>query len=81
MTFRPANPTGCDELRSTFRPSRRSFLRAGMLGATGLTLSQLLRSEAQASPTNDKRHNSVIILWMRGGPMRFTNGIPSADSC
>jgi len=80
MTVRPANATGCDELRSTFRPSRRSFLRAGMLGATGLTLSQLLRSEAQASPTNDKRHNSVIILWMRGGPSHIDMWDPKPNA-
>jgi hypothetical protein len=37
-----------------------------MLGATGLCLADLLRSEARAqSPI---RPTSVIILWMRGGP-------------
>ncbi|MGE0608122.1 MAG: DUF1501 domain-containing protein [Pirellulales bacterium] len=60
------NRNGCAELRRTFDFSRRGFLKAGMLGSSGLTLSQLLRSEAQAA--TGTRPNSVIILWMRGGP-------------
>lgn len=67
------NPrNGCREL-SQSAMGRRTFLRAGMLGAGGLTLAQMLRAQASAAsigqpkPAN-LRHKSVIILWMRGGP-------------
>lgn len=46
--------------------SRRGFVHAGMLGTAGLTLSNLLRAEAQAKPGSAKRQNSVIILYQRG---------------
>jgi hypothetical protein len=49
---------------------RRSFLKAGLLGAAGLGLADLLRRESQAAPTPSlgERLSSVIVLWMRGGP-------------
>jgi hypothetical protein len=56
----------CPELRRLAPLTRRGFLRAGALGAAGLTLPQLLRTEARAG--NNSRTNNVIILWMRGGP-------------
>ncbi len=61
---------GCSDFRQTLSPDRRSFLKTGVLGASGLSLAQLLRVEAQAStaPTTSGRKPSVIILWMRGGP-------------
>jgi hypothetical protein len=43
-------------------------LKAGMLGAAGLSLADLLRHEATAATATPKRPTSVIILWMRGGP-------------
>jgi len=41
-----------------------------MLGTAGLSLSDLLRQEVRAAASGKpaKRRNSVIILWMRGGP-------------
>lgn len=59
---------GCKEFRDTLQSSRRSFLKAGMLGlsAGGLSLSDVLRANAASSES--KKENSVIILWMRGGP-------------
>jgi uncharacterized protein (DUF1501 family) len=44
--------------------SRRSFLRAGALGATGLTLSSLMKAEAAAGK---KSHKSVIMVYLTGG--------------
>lgn len=49
--------------------SRRSFLKAGVLGLTGLTLSDVLRlraaqKEAGGSPAD----TSVILIWKGGGP-------------
>ncbi|MCI0464816.1 MAG: DUF1501 domain-containing protein [Gemmataceae bacterium] len=49
--------------------SRRDFLKAGVLGATGLTLADLLRARAAASSNNrPTRNTSVIWLWLGGGP-------------
>ena len=58
----------CSEFRHRQAVDRRSFLRVGMLGAGGLSLSELLRREAQGATAPGTRENSVIILWMRGGP-------------
>jgi hypothetical protein len=61
---------------------RRSMLRAGMLGMTGLALPSLLRWEAQAQaqgkPT--KKAASVIILWMRGGPSQHETWDPKPEA-
>jgi len=46
--------------------SRRTFLRVGSLALGGLALPQLLRAESQsASP---RRHKSVIMIFLSGGP-------------
>ncbi len=64
---------GCSPFRHSLGQNRRDFLRIGMLGAGsafGLTLSDVLRTQAQAA-TNQRTtrtDTSVIILWMRGGP-------------
>src|SRR5438045_66506 len=57
---------------------RRSFLRAGMLGAMGLSLTDLLRMDAHAAQQGGpvKRASSVIILWMRGGPSQHETWDP-----
>ncbi len=47
---------------------RRSILKWGLLGTGGLSLSQVLRANAE-TPT--KRQNSVILLHMRGGPSQL----------
>ena len=61
---------------------RRSMLRAGMLGAAGLGLSNLLRMEAHAAQQgkSTRRANSVIILWMRGGPSQHETWDPKPDA-
>jgi hypothetical protein len=46
--------------------SRRNFLKIGALGATGLTLPQLLAAESQAGIRNS--HKSVILIYLVGGP-------------
>ncbi len=73
---------GCTDCRRTFQPGRRSFLRAGVLGATGLSLADLLRLEAQAasSGTSSARQPFVIILWMRGGPSHIDMWDPKPDA-
>src|SRR5690606_37283635 len=49
------------------------LLKVGALGASGLTLSNLLRAEsiAEAAGQPVKKDTSVIILWMRGGPSQL----------
>jgi hypothetical protein len=59
-------------------PSRRDFVKAGVLGAAGLSLADLLRSDARAS--RGSRPNSVIILWMRGGPSHIDMWDPKPDA-
>ena len=70
MSHRGGARVGCRDFQDTLRHDRRSFLRAGLLGATGLGLADLFRAEASAPARTTKggRQPSVIILWMRGGP-------------
>src|SRR5262245_16323833 len=82
MNRRRADSFGCVDLQRTCSPSRRSFLKAGMLGAAGLTLSELMRHEARANPESmsANRKNSVIILWMRGGPSHIDMWDPKPNA-
>jgi hypothetical protein len=57
------------------RLGRRGFLQAGGLGLSGLTLADLLQSDARAGSAAAKDH-SVIILWMRGGPSQHETWDP-----
>ncbi len=70
---------GCPEFRHQLRLGRRGFLKAGGLGLTGLSLSELLRHEAQAGPSA-KKENSVLILWMRGGPSQHETWDPKPEA-
>lgn len=68
------------------RASRRSFVKAGVLGTTGLSLGELLRAEAPAIAERARvdrastRRPSVIILWMRGGPSHIDMWDPKPDA-
>jgi hypothetical protein len=79
MSNRGAAQRGCDDFRRTLTPDRRSFLRAGVLGAAGLSLAQLLRLEARAAKSSERKP-SVIILWMRGGPSHIDMWDPKPDA-
>ncbi|HVK14690.1 MAG TPA: DUF1501 domain-containing protein [Gemmataceae bacterium] len=69
----------CPEFRRTVHhPDRRSFVKAGVLGATGLGLADVLRANDTASP--GRRATSVIILWMRGGPSHIDMWDPKPDA-
>jgi hypothetical protein len=71
---------GCHEFHRTLNaPNRRSFLTAGVLGATGLSLADVLRNEARAGPPV-ARPNSIVILWMRGGPSHLDMWDPKPDA-
>lgn len=73
------NRLGCSEFRSSLL-SRRSFLKAGALGlgASGLSLADVLRGEAANGGAT--RKNNVIILWMRGGPAHQDMWDPKPDA-
>ena len=76
---------GCPDFQRLLkaeRVSRRGFLQAGMLGTAGLTLSGLLREAkaAEAGEEDPRRANSVIILWMRGGPSQHETWDPKPDA-
>jgi uncharacterized protein (DUF1501 family) len=75
---RSASLTGCAEFQRSLRLTRRGFLHAGLLGTGGLSLANLLREEARAD--NTSRPNSVIILWMRGGPSHIDMWDPKPDA-
>jgi hypothetical protein len=54
-----------------------------MLGSAGLSLAELLRTEAQAASSvasGGARDTSVIILWMRGGPSHIDMWDPKPDA-
>lgn len=77
---------GCPDFHATLRRERRAFLKAGTLSMTGLTLADVLRAEQLATTKNqptqreNKRENSVIILWMRGGPSQHETWDPKPDA-
>jgi len=62
----PTSARSCDGLL------RRDFVRAGVLGATGLSLPVLLRAQAaSASPQSFIKDKSVIFLFLAGGPSQY----------
>lgn len=85
MTHSRRERIGCTDFHRSLRAgrlSRRGLLQAGVLGMTGLTLPQLLRAQdlAPAADAESKRKNSVIILWMRGGPAQHETWDPKPDA-
>jgi hypothetical protein len=76
-------PRTCEDFRKSLaRPDRRSFVKAGILGAAGLSLAELLKSEASAKEQKGSLSNvnNVIILWMRGGPSHHDMWDPKPDA-
>ncbi len=51
-----------------FSPSRRDWLRLSAVGAVGASQSGWMQSLAADVAKNPKRHKSVILLWLAGGP-------------
>lgn len=49
--------------------SRRSAIKAGFLGLTGLTQADFLRMQAEGAVTGNRK--SVILLWLDGGPSQL----------
>jgi hypothetical protein len=81
MKAQEPNRFGCPEFRRQMALSRRGFLHAGVVGLAGLSLADLLRSDAvAASHSRRSREKSVIILWMRGGPSQHETWDPKPDA-
>lgn len=81
MTALQPNRMGCAEYRRSCRLiKRRNLLQIGVLGASGLSLADVLRSEAHANASQETRQNSIIILWMRGGPSQHETWDPKPDA-
>jgi uncharacterized protein (DUF1501 family) len=59
--------------------SRRSFLKIGALGLSGLGLPDLLRLRA-ADAAKDAPDTAVILLWLDGGPSQFETYDPKPDA-
>ena len=57
--------------------SRRTAVKAGFLGATGLTLADRLAMKASGAPVNDK---AVILIWLDGGPSQLETYDPKPDA-
>jgi len=58
---------------------RREFLRAGLTGFTGLTLSELYRLRARAAEARTK-NTAVILIWLRGGASHLDTFDPKPDA-
>jgi hypothetical protein len=78
MSAKP-NRIGCDDFRNTMNISRRGFVTAGMLGAAGLSLPSVLRADAKKTGSLSNI-NTVILLWMRGGPSHIDMWDPKPDA-
>ncbi len=60
--------------------ARRDFLKAGALGLTGLTLTDLLRARAVLGSTAKAPEKTVIWLFLSGGPTHFETFDPKPDN-
>jgi hypothetical protein len=82
MSTRRDARLGCQDFLRSLTPDRRSFLKAGLLGASGLSLADLLRASERSGSTATKggRPPSVIVLWMRGGPSHIDMWDPKPDA-
>src|SRR6059036_3048086 len=58
--------------------SRRTALKAGFLGVSGLTLADRLQLEAQGAAT--RKDTSVILIWLDGGPSQLETYDPKPDA-
>jgi hypothetical protein len=61
--------------------TRRSFVQAGILGLGGLTLADLFKTQASATPGQTApRDTAVILFWLSGGPGHMETWDPKPDA-
>jgi uncharacterized protein (DUF1501 family) len=75
----------CGDLLQVGRASRRWFLQAGLSGLAGLSMSQILRLQAEASAVDARRggnvdRKSVILIWLSGGLSHLDSWDPKPDA-
>ncbi|MSR60526.1 MAG: DUF1501 domain-containing protein [Planctomycetaceae bacterium] len=58
--------------------TRRTAIKTGLLGLSGLTLADLLRMRADGSATNTGK--SVILVWLDGGPSQLESYDPKPEA-
>ncbi len=76
-----ANLSGLNHISSLW--SRRSLLRVGSLGFLGLSLSRYLRLQhalAGSAKGTEPKAQSVILLWLNGGPSQVDTWDPKSNS-
>jgi hypothetical protein len=60
--------------------SRRTALKAGFLGLSGLSLPDVLRLRAEAGGGSGRRDTAVILMWLDGGPSQLETYDPKPDA-
>src|SRR5687768_11404076 len=58
--------------------TRRTALKAGFLGLTGLSLPGLLRLRAEGGAGSDE--TAVILIWLDGGPSQLETYDPKPEA-
>lgn len=58
--------------------TRRTALKAGFLGLSGLTLGDMLKLRASGAATANEK--SVILIWLDGGPSQLDSYDPKPDA-
>ncbi len=77
LSIHARGPRLCDGL------TRREWMRIGSLGLGGLTLPDLLRSRANASPVKQGsfgKAKSVIVIWLTGGAPQHETWDPKPEA-
>src|SRR3989440_5138544 len=60
--------------------TRRSFISAGLLGFSGLSLRDALAAAADAETPPNGKAKSVILFWLEGGPSHIDTWDPKPNS-
>lgn len=66
--------TDCDGV------SRRNFVQAGLLGAGGLGLADLLQLKAHGAVHKKQQETNVILFWLSGGPGHMETWDPKPEA-
>jgi len=79
-----ATPGGCSEFKRLHQLDRRSFLQVGGLGMLGVSLANVLASEARASNYGAEvpraRAKNCIFVFLGGGPSQLETFDPKPDA-